>query len=186
MFCMSAVGRLVSCAVTQEITGWNGLLTMRIPHLHSALLKDRKTPPSCVEIEQPVVPPMNSLHLMDFLSWRKEVTISHCKKKTTRKKQQQHITLLAQVITLPNTVTFRVSVPLSGICLTTSCHEEQRDRNTVKWAHFSCNWSLTYRWAELLRSLWGLTLFPFGSWPQIIQGWAGLHASSVLWGQVRL
>lgn len=31
---------------------------MRIPHLHSALLKDRKTPPSCVEIEQPVVPPI--------------------------------------------------------------------------------------------------------------------------------
>lgn len=85
MFCMSAVGRLVSCAVTQEITGWNGLLTMRIPHLHSALLKDRKTPPSCVEIEQPVVPPMNSLHLMDFLSWRKEVTISHCKKKQQEK-----------------------------------------------------------------------------------------------------
>lgn len=82
---MSAVGRLVSCAVTQEITGWNGLLTMRIPHLHSALLKDRKTPPSCVEIEQPVVPPMNSLHLMDFLSWRKEVTISHCKKNNKKK-----------------------------------------------------------------------------------------------------
>lgn len=38
-----------------------------------------------------MVPPMNSLHLMDFISWRKEVTISFL-----RKKQQQHITLHAR------------------------------------------------------------------------------------------
>lgn len=70
------------------------------------------------------------------------------------------------------------------------CDEEQPGRNTVKWAHLSCNWNLTYRWAEPLHSLSplsvGLTLFPLGSCPQIIQCWAGLHAFSVWWGQVRL
>lgn len=93
---------------------------MRIPHLHSALLKDRKTPPSCVEIEQPVVPPI----LWISSAGEQRLQLVTVKKE---KKQQQHITLLAQVITLPNTVTFCVSISLSGICLTTSCHEEQRD-----------------------------------------------------------
>lgn len=74
------------------------------------------------------------------------------------------------------------------ICLATSCDEEQWGRNTVKWAHFSCNQSLTYRWAELLSSLslCGLDFVPFWLQPQIIWGWAGPRASSSLWGQVRL
>lgn len=64
------------------------------------------------------------------------------------------------------------------ICLTTSSDEEQRGRNTVEWAHLSCNWSLTYRRAEMLSvCVWECsTFFRFGSWMQIIQSWAGLRA----------
>lgn len=61
----------------------------------------------------------------------------------------------------------------------------------IKRAHLSCNWSLTYRSAAslfpplyLALSLCGLDFVPF--WLQIIQGWAGLYAFRVWWGQVRL
>lgn len=53
---------------------------MGIPHVRSALFKERKTPPSCLEIEQPVVSRMKSFQLLGFPSWRMEVTISHSDK----------------------------------------------------------------------------------------------------------
>lgn len=186
-WCLHVSGQsVVSCAVTQEITGKNSLLLIiRIPCLRSALLKDRKTPLSGSEVEQSIGPFMNSLQMTESINWNTDIIIS-CRKKNPNK-TQQHVALRTRVITVSNTARFPGHSLLSVIGLTTSCDEEQRGRNTVKWAHLSCNWSPTYRWAEPPRalSLWVWLCCPKGSWPQIIQGWAGLRAFSALQGQVR-
>lgn len=73
--CLHVRGQsVVSCAITQEITGKNTLLITRIPYLHPALLKDRNSTPLCSEVKKSVSPSMNSLQMMNFRSWRTEVT----------------------------------------------------------------------------------------------------------------
>lgn len=172
--CVSGNKFGVSFAVTQHIAGKN-----RIPLLHSVLKKDRKTPPSWSEVGQSVGSSMNSSEVTFLLSWRTEVTISHGTK-------QQRLTLRALVDTpgcLLASHVFQVAPPCQRSVWPLP-EMESSDAETL-WSQLTSRVTGSWHIDELLRSV-SLTLFHFGSWLQIMRSWAGLRASCVLWGRVRL